>query len=87
MNFDVTDTETRVIGDIAKRACQCFPELDHLTAMMDLTVVHANGCPLKLNELLDAPEFDFRHDIAGIYNHLDRKTGHLKDCFLPRYSA
>lgn len=87
MNFDVTDAETRVIGDIAKRACSLYPELDHMTMMMDLTLVHAGQTPLRLVDFLSAPEPDFRHDIAGIYNNLDRRTGMLKNLFSPRYSA
>lgn len=87
MNFNVSSTEARIISKIAQRACEVFPEGDQMTFEMDLTVTHANGCPLKLEELLVADEFNFRHDVAGIYNHLDRKTGKLKDCFSPRYSA
>ncbi len=87
MNFNVSNTEARIISKIAQRACECFPEGDRMTFEMDLTAVHANGCPLKLEELFEADGFNFRHDIAGIYNCLDRKTGKLKNCFSPRYSA
>ena len=54
---------------------------------MDLTACHANGCKLKLEELLSADEFNFAHDVFGIRRHLDRDTGELKDCFLPRFAA
>lgn len=87
MNFTANQDETRIISEIAKRACKQLNELDHLTTMMDIEVVHSNGCPLRLVELLDAPDVDFAHDIVGIQNHLDRKTGKLLDCFSPRYSA
>jgi len=87
MNFNITDHDTRIIGDIAKRACKIYPELDHITTMMDLTLLHANGSPLRLDDMLEAGDFDFCHDIAGIYNHLDRRTGKLGGCFSPRYSA
>ena len=86
LNFDINDHETRVIGKIAARATKMYPFLDHLATMMDLTIVHANGNPLRLDDFLEAQDFDFMHDIAGIHNHLDRKTGQLKDCFSPRYS-
>lgn len=52
--------------------------------VVDLTLCHVNGCPLNLDKFLDAPEFDFMHDIVGIRDKLDRKTGALNDCFLPR---
>jgi hypothetical protein len=53
---------------------------------MDLTATHANGCPLRLEELLAAPPADFAHDVFGIREHIDRDTGTLRDCFLPRYA-
>lgn len=55
--------------------------------MMDISACHANGNPLKLDELLVAKEFDFTHDICGIAAHMNRETGKLEDCFSPRYSA
>lgn len=55
-------------------------------AIMDLTAVHANGCPLDLSGLAQADEFDFSHDILGIRRHLNRRTGKLEDCFVPRYA-
>jgi hypothetical protein len=58
-----------------------------LHVLMDLTAVHANGNPLYLRELLNAPPFDFAHDIYGIRRHLDRETGELTNCFVPRYSV
>lgn len=87
MNFNITDDDLNLITDIAKRACQIYPELDMTITMLDLISVHQNSNPLRLDELLEAPEFDFCHDIAGIYNHLDRRTGKLGECFSPRYSA
>lgn len=56
---------------------------------MDLAAVHANGCPLDLEKLLAADDFNFAHDVFGIYRHLDRDGksptgGKLLDLFLPR---
>lgn len=53
---------------------------------MDVTAVHANGNPLRLEELLAADEFNFAHDMSGICNCLDRDTGQLTKGFSPRYS-
>lgn len=52
---------------------------------MDLSAVHFHT-PLDLEKLADFPEFDFAHDLLGIHEHLDRNTGKLTDCFLPRCS-
>jgi hypothetical protein len=54
---------------------------------MDLTAVHANGCPLRLGDLLASDTFEFIHDIVGIERHVDRKTGKLRGFFVPRYAA
>ena len=53
---------------------------------MDLTAVHANGMPLDLEGLLAADTFDFNHDVYGIRRFLDRTTGTLGGCFVPRYA-
>ena len=60
---------------------------DRMTIHMDISATHANGCPLKLQELLDADDFNFAHDILGIRKHICRTTGKLQNCFLPRFSA
>ena len=59
------------------------PKLD---LAMDIEATHCNGCPLDLDKLLAFKDFDFFHDIYGIINCLDRDTGELKECFLPRCS-
>jgi len=84
VSFDVTPEEARLIGRIAERAeGGAHKKRD---ALMDLTACHANGCRLRLAELLEAPELDFWHDVCGITAHLDRTTGELKDCFWPRFA-
>ncbi len=53
---------------------------------MDLTAVHLNICKLRLDELLNADEFNFAHDILGIRRHLNRQTCELERCFIPRFT-
>lgn len=90
MNWHVTMEETKVIAEIARRAILLAEEVgieyNQCDAVMDLTAIHANGCKLKLHELVDAPKFDFAHDVFGIRLHINRRTGQLKNCFLPRYA-
>lgn len=52
---------------------------------MDVSATHVSGCPLRLEELLAAGEFDFLHDVVQISKHLDRKTGKIDTTFCPRY--
>lgn len=58
---------------------------DHITQMMD--VDHANKqFNLRLEELLQADDFNFAHDFCGIQRHIDRSTGLVGDFFIPRFA-
>ena len=72
---------------IVRRACLLVPGLVFSSTALDITVVHVNTCPLKLRELMKAPDSDLIHDAVGIVNHIDRETGELKHCFYPRYAV
>ena len=91
LNWKVSKSEMTTINEISRRAVAMAQELGHdipiMDFHMDITACHANGCPLKLSELASAPQFDFAHDVFGIRRHINRETGQLEDCFLPRYSA
>lgn len=58
---------------------------DRMTAFMDISTCHETT-PLRLQDLLDANEFNFIHDILGIRQHMNRKTGQLDNCFIPRFT-
>lgn len=83
--------EIDLIDRIAERAVSMAKEqgseYSKSSAMMDLESAHLD-CPLKLDELLNADNFNFSHDVFGIANHIDRSTypGKLTGCFLPRYA-
>lgn len=91
VSFEVSSEDRALIERITGRAVRLFGRLkmplDGLSLMMDITATHANGCPLKLAELAEADEVNFSHDIGGIRRHIDRETGQLTGCFLPRFSA
>ncbi len=88
--FTASKFEMDLIAKVAKRAIKMAKEnnvdYDQMTAVMDLEACHCNGNPLDLNKLLDAPEGDFGHDVFGIRRFIDRETGVLGDCFVPRCS-
>lgn len=88
VSFDVSREDDAKIMKIVDRALDIFHAypVDRLELTMDLFAVHANGCPLKLDELLEADESDFIHDVGGIRRHLNRKTGGLEHAFMPRYA-
>jgi len=91
INWKTTKRENELIVKIAKRANTMAKEIDVKYSIMDInmdiTATHLNGCSLKLKELLEADNFNFAHDIFGIYRHINRVTGKLGNCFLPRYAA
>ena len=87
ISFHCTKEELHHITRIADRFMQLAPNHDRLTLEMDLCACHANGTPLRLRDLENAAILDFMHDICGITNHLDRKTGHLTGLFHPRYAV
>jgi hypothetical protein len=87
INFNTSVEETRLINAITKRTVQVGVCADLLALEMDITATHKNGNPLRLAELLAADEFNFWHDINGIQNNINRKTGKLENCFVPRFSA
>ena len=90
LDLDVTGREVRLIGMIVSRAYAALDrpgDFNRLTVTMDLVACHRNGCPLRLEELAEAAtDANLLHDVLGIGRHIDRKTGQLRDCFLPRYA-
>lgn len=90
VSFDVTRAEAAIIGRIADRAVKLADKLGaiyaRMDAVMDVTAAHANGCPLDLDRLLHADDFNFGHDVFGIRRHIDRQTGEVGGFFLPRFA-
>lgn len=90
ISFSTTKAEAQLISQIADRADAMFAEAganqSKMDTVMDLSACVANGCPLKLAELLAADDFNFAHDVGGIRRHINRTTGKLENCFLPRFA-
>ncbi len=76
---------TDLVIKVANRANDIFG-VDRLTFIMDITYCINGGCNLDLNGLLKADEMNFRHDIVGIHNNLNRQTKKLENCFVPRFA-
>lgn len=91
VTFDVSERDAELIKQIALRFRDIVYEVTGSPSRlsqghieMDLRAAHASGRPLDLDRLLQFDRPDFLHDVAGITQHLDRKTGHLTDFFVPR---
>jgi hypothetical protein len=82
--------EAVIINGMAHRATAMAQsvgiEYKVMDADMDLTACHLNGCPLRLEDMAKADDFNFAHDVLGIRRHLNRETGQLEDCFVPRFA-
>lgn len=76
-----------IIGQIIDRAAKVLGIdcIDRITVMMDHEALSIN-CPMDLPGMLAASDGNFLHDFTGISRHMDRETGKLKDCFLPRFA-
>ena len=88
INWDKLNKEDITIIDrICKRAVNLFPqyELDFTEIQMDIAAAHVAE-PLDLEKFMEFDDFNFAHDIFGIIDHIDRETGKMQNCFLPRCS-
>jgi hypothetical protein len=85
INWKTSKEDLNIIGNIIMRAREEGVNRDSLSLMMDIEATHEH-CPLRLKEFFEAPKFDFIHDIIGIINNLNKDTGELENCFLPRYA-
>lgn len=91
VSFEITKKDRalilKIVDRIMARDKTNYLGLERCSVSMDITAAHANGCPMDLARWLGAVNFEFDHDAFGIMEHLDRETGELTDCFLPRYAA
>lgn len=90
INWNVSKSDGVLIINIVDRATKFAAKYNQPVPpqlAMDLIACHLNGNPLDLSSLLSAPYFDFVHDVWGIHRHINRATGELENCFVPRFSA
>lgn len=76
----------QIIANIVKRAeAMDLLMFDKMSLMMDL-----NCCmtlfDLRLEDFLNADDFNFSHDIIGIQKNLNRETKNMDNFFLPRFA-
>ena len=80
------EVQEQIAQRAAKMAAKAGVPYTVTDALMDIGATHAT-CPLRLEEFRDADDFNFSHDVFGIRRHLNRQTGRLENCFLPRFAA
>jgi hypothetical protein len=74
----------QIVERAKKIAARQGSKIDAISLTMDLDCVHKRT-PLRLQDLRDADDFNFIHDVFGIQRHLDRKSGTLGNFFSPRF--
>ena len=57
----------------------------HVTQMMDMDNAHKQFS-LNLIDMLKADDANFAHDFIGIQRNINRLTGTVENCFVPRYA-
>ena len=81
-----TAEDARVLAVIVDRARgDAGIRRKYIDLMLDLQVAHST-CALDLAGLVNAKDGDFLHDVWGIINNLNRDTGELENCFIPRFA-
>ncbi len=83
LNWNATKEESLKVSKICDRALEKIHRAK-MDLVMDIEAVHSNGCKLDLDKLFEFDDFNFYHDISGITVNLDRETGKLQNCFVPR---
>ena len=86
---DISKADFGLLREVVRRVHKQFPEYPDttMTLYMDLEHCHTKGCPLDFERLINFNDGDFLHDIVGIRKNINRETGEIENCFLPRCSA
>lgn len=92
VNFAATPEVLEKASFIAKAVHKYDRRRDTTTTIMDLIACHNHGCPINFTKMEawlknHGVDFNILHDICGINLNLNRKTGKLENCFLPRFAA
>jgi len=75
------------IVDIVKRAEEKnLLMFDRMSLIMDLECANEEF-NLRLEDLLNADDFNFAHDIVGIQNNLNREERKMGSQFVPRFAS
>lgn len=82
--FKSTKEEYEKIVAISRKAKAKKYYDSMLDCQMDLDCVNSNDVKLDFDKLLGFDDFNFAHDVCGIARNLNRETGKLGNCFLPR---
>lgn len=76
-----------LVMDIVKRSDEMgLLMFDRISLSMDVKLTD-DEFNLRLNELLEADNFNFSHDIIGIQQNINRQGRKMTGLFVPRYAS
>ena len=85
-----TDDEQLFVGTIVAKYADLLDKnsipYEKFGLEMDILRTH-KLLNLRLKEMANCDDGNFGHDVLGIYRHLNRQTGEMEDCFVPRFSS
>ena len=80
----LTHSDLAKVNQAVDRALELLPwESMKMDLHMDLTASVIQG-HINLDKLLTFDDSNFIHDVVGVVQHLNRQTGEMMNCFLPR---
>ena len=85
-----TINDDQLISKIANRwngalVAAGLQQIEKLDLVMDIEYAHKDQ-PLNLEELLNADNENFNHDLGGIIRNFNRETMTMDNCFVPRFT-
>lgn len=87
MEIELELDELELIINIVERASK-LNIIEHSKETLTLDIVIADKeFDLRLEQLLNADDFNFAHDIVGIQNNIDRANMRMAGIFVPRYAS
>ncbi len=81
----ISDEDIEKANQCMLRAAGIYPNIDRAGLVLDIIGAH-RLFDLRFDELLEADDENFLHDIVGIYHNFDRRERVMRDCFCPRYA-
>ncbi len=81
----VSDDDIRKAEQCMLRAAGIYPQIDRVGLVLDIIATHKQF-DLRLDELVEASDADFTHDIIGIFQNFDRREKVMRNGFCPRFA-
>lgn len=85
MPTEVRERYDKILAIVKRAQALNIAEYNQFTQFMDIDAAF-NQFELRLDDMLNADDYEFMHDFEGIQNHINRKTGKIKG-FVPRFSG